>query len=153
MAFGLYNGSNAALICISVDKLSLIWKYFSRNSGTVCLPVCFKSFVNSEWITFFCHGIKSPQISQVVKGLSNWFLIYEGDLNKSWITFQPRPCRSPPPLHFSRRSLLRELSLSEINSWIINNLQQVYGEPCSYSASETRMLYTGYVVFLFSVNL
>lgn len=34
----LYNGSNAALICISVDKLSLIWKYFSGNSRRSLSP-------------------------------------------------------------------------------------------------------------------
>lgn len=34
----LYNGTNAALICISVDKLSLIWKYFSGNSRCSLSP-------------------------------------------------------------------------------------------------------------------
>lgn len=99
--------------------------------GRVCLLLCFKSFVNSDWITSLFCAIKNLQISRVVKGLSNWFLIYDGDLNKSWIAFQPQPfpCRIPPPRCFSRRSFLQELWLSEINSCIINNLEQVSGGP------------------------
>lgn len=137
----LYNGWNTAPICISVDKLSVIWKYVSGNTRQSLSPARFKSFVNSDWITSLSCAIKTPQISWVVKGLSNWFLIYDGDLNKSWIAFQPQPfpCRIPPPRCFSRRSFLQELWLSEINSWIINNLEQVSGGPCSCGASVARV--------------
>lgn len=94
------------------------------------------------WITgkfqmdyLLLYSMKSPLISQVVKSLSNCSLIYEEDLNKSWIS----PCTPPhPSLLTHAASWTCCFCQVWLILWIINNTEPISRAACSTSTGFSR---------------